>query len=279
MVRQCVKFWALQFSRFFEVIPSSRDSKFLLRGNDKTLVIAINFSGVYGIDSKENLLFSVKFIEIRHVELVRSIRDVPFGIIIETVQGKSMQFNCISSTDMFELISRFLEGLKARSRFVVATRKIEKHQVEPGFLTFDKGDLLILDDVAGQNLMTSSWGAARNERSGMAGSVQEQNVWILSTLQKPEESMIKLLKMNDLELEKLNRKNMAATAVEMSSNPNDNFYTLEEYAAEFFRRDTKSQVSSVISVKSGNTVPDWCKATEPIQGCYSNSIKRKSCQN
>jgi len=57
--------------------------------------------------------------------------------------------------------------------------------------------------VAGQNLITASWASARNERTGMAGNVQAQNVWILSTLQKPDGEMVKLFKMSELELEKL----------------------------------------------------------------------------
>ena len=192
------------------------------------------------------------------------MRDYPIGFIVETVQGKSLQFNCVTCTDVYDLISSFLEGLKARSRFVVAIRKVEKAQVEAGFLTFDKGDLLILDDVAGQNLMTASWGAARNERTGFAGSVQSQNVWILSTLQKPDAEMVKLFKMNELELEKLSRKTMAASNMEMNGPSGDNYYTLEEYASEFFRQDKKNDSSGVINVKSGKTAPDWCKTIEPI---------------
>ena len=89
--------------------------------------------------------------------------------------------------------------------------------------------------------MANSWAPARNERTGIAGSVQAQNVWVLSTLQKPEPEMIKLFKMSDLELEKLSRKNMSAAALEIAGNQK-NFYNLQEYASEFFRKDEKSKV-------------------------------------
>ena len=71
MVRQCRQYWTLPFSRFYQVVATSRDSKFLLQGKGQTLVIAINWSGMYAIDLNENLLLSIKFMEIKHIEIVR----------------------------------------------------------------------------------------------------------------------------------------------------------------------------------------------------------------
>ena len=52
----------------------------------------------------------------------------------------------------------------------MAIKSVDASQVEAGFLTFDKGDLLILDDTAGQSLMLRDWGGARNARTNMTGN-------------------------------------------------------------------------------------------------------------
>ena len=58
---------------------------------------------------------------------------------------------------------------------------------------------------------------------------------------------------------------MAASALDMpGGHLTDNYYTLEEYASEFFRQGKKSDMSGVISIKTGKTVPDWSKTIEPI---------------
>ena len=155
IVRQCKQIWTLPFSRFYQVVPVSRDAQFLTGGVGKIIYVAVNWSGVYFIDEGEKLLLAVRFMEIKHIELMRNVRDVPIGCVLETVQGKSFHFNCLTCGDVYDLISTFLEGLKARSRFVVSLKKIEKHQVDSGFLTFNKGDLLILDDIAGQEIVNN----------------------------------------------------------------------------------------------------------------------------
>ena len=72
--------------------------------------------------------------EIKSVELVQTMRGYPIGITIDTVLNKQLQFNCTNAPDVHELVSSFMEGLKARSRYAVAVRDV----TEPSFLKVEK---------------------------------------------------------------------------------------------------------------------------------------------
>ena len=66
----------------------------------------------------------------------------------------------------------------------MAIKSVDASQVEAGFLTFDKGDLLILDDTAGQSLMLRDWGGARNARTNMTGNSKFINTYVFFHLKK-----------------------------------------------------------------------------------------------
>ena len=74
---------------------------------------------------------------------------------------------------------------------------------------------------------------------------------------------MKMFKMTDIELEKMNRKNLQQNALE-TNGVNDKYYNLKEYASEFFRKDKKTK-SSNISLKTGKVVESWAKTMEPIK--------------
>ena len=71
------------------------------------------------------------------------------------------------------------------------------------FVKFEKGDLLHLNAAAGENLRVKSWAEAKNEKSGEEGHIHSNNVYILPTLQKPDQNILKLFKMSDTELHTL----------------------------------------------------------------------------
>ena len=54
-----------------------------------------------------------------------------------------------------------MEGLRTRSKYVIAMQanpdKVGGGSEASKFLKFKKGDLIMLDEPAGQNLLTSSW--------------------------------------------------------------------------------------------------------------------------
>ena len=63
-----------------------------------------------------------------------------------------------------------------------------------------------------------------------------QDVWVLATLTEPDEEMVKMFKMNKMELENLNKKMLASID---ERRPDKQYFTLEEYASEFFNTPGK----------------------------------------
>ena len=97
MIKMARQKWTLEFSRFYEMIASSRDALYLTNNRSKAVIMAINWGGVFVVDAAENMLLSLRYMEIKSIELATSVRGGPIGIIIETVNGKSLQFNCTTS--------------------------------------------------------------------------------------------------------------------------------------------------------------------------------------
>ena len=152
------------------------------------------------------MLLALRFMEITTVEVNRNVRDVAYSFMLSTVQGKTLQYTCSNCEDVVDILSHFLEGLKARSRYVVSLRNMAPDELSNAqFDNFEKGDLLTLSGTATDNLMSQSWATATNERTGEEGSVHSQNVYILPTLAKPDSKILKLFKMSETELSNLRK--------------------------------------------------------------------------
>ena len=114
MVKMARQTWTLQFSRFYQMIAVSRDSQYLIENNSNVVIMAVNWAGIFIVSNEtEQILLSLKFMEIKNVELVQTMRGLPIGISIDTVLNKQLQFNCTNCTDVYELVSSFMEGLRA----------------------------------------------------------------------------------------------------------------------------------------------------------------------
>jgi myosin VIIa len=246
MLRQCRKEFTLPFSRFFQTRPVSRDAKFL-SSEGAEMLLAVNWMGVFIVTTSETILANIRFSEIRQIELIRNVRDVPYGFTLETIQEKSFQFICSACEDIDEIVNTFVEGLRARSQFAVGKTDLPQHMVQEGDLACTRGDLIILDQVAGKALLSENEAHGRCERTGFIGNVRSENVWVVPTLLKPDEELVKLFKMTDVELERLNRKTMSAAQMDQTES-SAKYYTLQEYAQDFFRNENKGKSSRVSSL-------------------------------
>lgn len=263
MLRQCRKEFTLPFSRFFQTRPVSRDAKFL-SSEGAEMLIAVNWMGVFIVTTTETILANIRFSEIRQIELIRNVRDVAYGFTLETVQEKSFQFICSACEDIDEIVNTFVEGLRARSQFAVGKTDLPQHMVQEGDLAFTRGDLIILDQVAGKALLSENEAHGRCERTGFSGNVRSDNVWVVPTLLKPDEELVKLFKMTDVELERLNRKTMSAAQMDQTES-SAKYYTLQEYAQDFFRNENKGKSSrGVIAFDKSKSQASWAKSTQPI---------------
>lgn len=125
--------WPLLFSRFYEARRVSGPE--LTRaggGSGVSVVIAVNWTGVYLIDENEQVLLEMSFPEIASISCGRldqqraeNAADTVLGIgtiAITTVRRDEYVFSSPNCEDMKLLIVFLLEGLKQRSHYVIATQ-------------------------------------------------------------------------------------------------------------------------------------------------------------
>ena len=124
------------------------------------------------------------------------------------MRNEEFTFNCANSEDIKDVVQFFLDGLKKRSKYVVATEKYKPsgtnstlstlldNEVYIGgaFTLLEKGDLARLNvDHSGETLMKTRWCVGTNERSKKEGDFPLDSLYILPTLSKPPADIYRLV--------------------------------------------------------------------------------------
>lgn len=153
------------FSRFYEAL---RIEGPLLQKND--IIIAINWTGIYMVDDQEQVLLELSFSEITNAESYKSDRPFMQNFIITTVREEKFVFQSPNSSDICELVNFFIEGLKNRSKFVIATQDYKDENSSS--LWFNQGDLMMLENnLTGENVLKQSWVQVKLDKNGEKGDV------------------------------------------------------------------------------------------------------------
>uniref|UniRef100_A0A3P8Q495 Myosin VIIAa n=1 Tax=Astatotilapia calliptera TaxID=8154 RepID=A0A3P8Q495_ASTCA len=213
--------WPLLFSRFYEAFKFSGPS---LPKND--LIVAVNWTGVYFVDEQEQVLLELSFPEITAVSskfqrIKWSLNlNVNFIVILDseagqcifcsfrggklqgqsftlaTIKGDEYTFTSNNAEDIRDLVVTFLEGLRKRSKFVVALQDNPNPTGEEStFLSFRKGDLILLDQETGEQVLNSGWAHGVNERTNQKGDFPVDCVYVLPTMTRPQQDIVALVTM------------------------------------------------------------------------------------
>uniref|UniRef100_A0A8D3CMR3 Myosin VIIAa n=1 Tax=Scophthalmus maximus TaxID=52904 RepID=A0A8D3CMR3_SCOMX len=172
--------WPLLFSRFYEAFKFSGPS---LPKND--LIVAVNWTGVYFVDEQEQVLLELSFPEITSVS--RKLQGQSFTLA--TIKGDEYTFTSNNAEDIRDLVVTFLEGLRKRSKFVVALQDNPNPGEESTFLSFLKGDLILLDQDTGEQVLNSGWAHGVNERTNQRGDFPADCVYVLPTMARPQQEI------------------------------------------------------------------------------------------
>lgn len=115
---------------------------------------------------------------------------------LSTVRGEEFTFQSPNAEDIRDLVVYFLEGLKKRSKYVIALQDYKAPGEGTSFLTFQKGDLIVLEDEStGETVLNSGWCVGTCERTGEKGDFPAETVYVLPSLTKPPNDI--LVRMND----------------------------------------------------------------------------------
>eukprot|EP00069_Balaena_mysticetus_P014235 bmy_22251T0 len=225
--------WPLLFSRFYEAYKFSGPS---LPKND--VIVAVNWTGVYFVDEQE--------------------------------QGDEYTFTSSNAEDIRDLVVTFLEGLRKRSKYVVALQDNPSPAgEESGFLSFAKGDLIILDHDTGEQVMNSGWANGINERTKQRGDFPTDCVYVMPTVTMPPREIVALVTMTPDQRQDVIRLLQLRTAEpEVRAKP----YTLEEFSYDYFRPPPKHTLSRVMVSKTRGKDRLWSHTREPLKQALLKKI-------
>ncbi|XP_075598646.1 unconventional myosin-VIIa isoform X1 [Balearica regulorum gibbericeps] len=250
--------WPLLFSRFYEAFKFSGPS---LPKND--VIVAVNWTGVYFVDEQEQVLLELSFPEITAVSSSRGGKLQGQSFTLATIKGDEYTFTSNNAEDIRDLVVTFLEGLRKRSKYVV-TLQDNPNPVgeESGFLSFLKGDLIVLDQDTGEHVMNSGWANGFNERTKQRGDFPTDSVYVLPTVTMPPLEIVALVTMTpDQRQDVIRTSQLAISDSEERVKP----YTLEEFSYDYFRPPPKHTLSRVMITKNRGKDKLWCYTREPIK--------------
>ncbi|XP_019385994.1 PREDICTED: unconventional myosin-VIIa isoform X4 [Crocodylus porosus] len=250
--------WPLLFSRFYEAFKFSGPS---LPKND--VIVAVNWTGVYFVDEQEQVLLELSFPEITAVSSSKGGKLQGQSFTMATIKGDEYTFTSNNAEDIRDLVVIFLEGLRKRSKYVV-TLQDNPNPVgeESGFLSFIKGDLIVLDQDTGEQVMNSGWANGVNERTKQRGDFPTDSVYVLPTVTMPPLEIVALVTMTPDQ-----RQDVIRSAQQSISDSEERVkpYTLEEFSYDYFRPPPKHTLSRVMITKNRGKDKLWCYTREPIK--------------
>ncbi|XP_063617372.1 myosin-VIIa isoform X3 [Cydia splendana] len=261
--------WPLLFSRFYEAYRNSGPN---LPKND--VIIAVNWTGVYVVDDQEQVLLELSFPEITTVASQKTNKVFTQTFSLSTVRGEEFTFQSPNAEDIRDLVVYFLEGLKKRSKFVIALQDYKAPGEGSSFLTFQKGDLIILEeDSTGESVLNNGWCIGRCERTVERGDFPAETVYVLPALTKPPPDILALFCM-----EGASHGRRVPTATLNGTETKDKPHTLIEYAMDHFRLPPKRTVSKALTLstaKRGGTEELWRHSREPIKQPLLKKLQAK----
>ncbi|XP_029197955.2 unconventional myosin-VIIa-like [Acropora muricata] len=252
--------WPLLFSRFYEAYQFSGPS---LPKND--VIVAVNWTGVYVVDDQEHVLLDLQFPEITTVTNIRSAKTESSSFTITTVKGDEYTFTSANADDIQELVQYFLEGLRKRSKYVVAMVDYQSPAESSSFLSFKKGDLIVLENDTGETVQNSGWCYGICERTSKKGDFPAECGYVLPTITKPTSDTLSLFSDQSLAS---SEKIIATTQTAILQEETEDFekpHTLMEYSIDHFLPPPKRTLSKALSSRQRDKNALWSFSKDPIK--------------
>ncbi|XP_049788298.1 myosin-VIIa-like [Schistocerca cancellata] len=248
--------WPLLFSKFFQ---AQRVGGSELHKNN--IIIAVNWTGVYFIDDQEEVILELSYPEVSSVTSHKKIYGIPQNFTLTTTQGLSFEFKSTLSAEVESVINFLLDGLKKRSKFVVATQDYIPDSGS-SFLILKRGDLLILEEeFDGDKIMNSSWGNGINARTGQRGHFPTEVIYVLPAVVRPAPNIVAIFEKDPV-------LRMKEQQFRINTVTRHRMYVLKEFAKDHFRESQSVAPPKAQTLKEARRVGIeelWRHTREPIK--------------
>ncbi|XP_018330659.1 myosin-VIIa-like [Agrilus planipennis] len=247
--------WPILFSKFYEAIQKSGPEL-----PKKNMIIAVNWTGIYMIDDQEQILLELTFTEVTYIGFEQNSRSQLHNFTLKTIRNEEYVFQSPDAENLSNIIIYLLDGLKKRSIYCVATQDYKHPTGAASFLTFKKGDLIVLkNNLTGEAIMSTTWGYG--ESGGKTGDFPTENVQILPAITEPSSHLLKTFKKEGAFEEQQTSVSVISTIQRLK------MHTLAHYANEHFRSGKKlasNRRISVLATARSSREELWKFTNEPL---------------
>lgn len=232
-------------------------------------------SQVYIVDDQEHVLLECSYPEITTVSSSRSGKSQGQSFSITTVKGDEYTFTSTNGEDIRDLVLGFLEGLRRKSKFVVAMMDYASPGNGSNFLSFKKGDLICLEADDGYSVMHSGWCFGKCDRTGEEGDFPANCVYVLPAIRRPPKEVLSLFM--DQSADGSEAVLQAVDAGREDGEVDlDGKFSLEEFAMDHFRPPSKKSMSRTLGRKKGKqSLNEWGFSRDPLK----QALLKKICAN
>ncbi|XP_053673304.1 myosin-VIIa-like [Anopheles nili] len=258
--------WGMMFSRFFEAVQSSGPSL-----PSPSVIIAINWSGLFFVDEQEQVLVELSYPEVVHISCEEDAESEVGTLYLGTIQGEEFSFKTFDAGVVSELVNSIIDGLKKRSIFAVAVQPYKSDTSDDTVLTLVKGDLISLGQgFTGESIMAedTTWGYG--ECNGKAGYFPTESIYILPTILPPSGVVLSFYK-KDKALKAKSHAGPMYNTIQRKK-----MHTLQRYAAEHFRAPIAivSSATSINSVRKSTIEELWKHTRDPMKAPLLDRLQK-----
>nr|CAD7267185.1 unnamed protein product [Timema shepardi] len=194
---------------------------------------------------------------------MKSAQAHTHSFTMDTVQGHQFVFQCASAEEFATLMTYMQGGLRRRSRYLVATQDYSPPGDGLTLLSLQRGDLILLEPgTTGAVVLDANWCVGTCQRNGQKGHFPVESVYVLPTLDRPQDSLLDHFKSDGL-FDKNKSKQQSTLSA-----PRRKLHTLEKYAAQNFRSNQRLSVSrghTLTSARRTSASELWKHTREPLR--------------
>ncbi|XP_010781102.1 myotilin-like [Notothenia coriiceps] len=174
--------------------------------------------------------------------------------------------SAINEAGMSTCNARLDVGSKSSLRSSFCANLLLKAHLSSGeestFLSFLKGDLILLDQDSGEQVLNSGWAHGVNGRTNQKGDFPADCVYVLPCMTRPQQEIVALVTMTpDQRQESVRVSQILMPESDDRMKP----YTLEEFSYDYFRPPPKHTLSRVMVTKNRGKDKMWSCTREPLK--------------